>query len=36
MASSTFFLDQAESQKRQFIDAETVFLATAKAKKAAS
>jgi len=35
MASSTFFLDQSESQKRQFIDAETVFLAVAKAKKAA-
>lgn len=36
MLSSTFFLDQAESQKRQFIDAETVFLAVAKAKKAAA
>jgi hypothetical protein len=36
MASSTSFLDQSESQKRQFIDAETVFLATAKAKKAAA
>jgi hypothetical protein len=35
MASSTFFLDQSESQKRQFIDAETVFLAVAKAKKTA-
>jgi len=36
MLPSTFFLDQSESQKRQFIDAETVFLATAKAKKAAA
>jgi len=36
MLASTFFLDQSESQKRQFIDAETVFLATAKAKKAAA
>ena len=26
MSDSTFFLDQSESQKRQFIDAETVFL----------
>lgn len=36
MSSSTFLLDQSESQKRQFIDAETVFLAAAKAKKAAA
>nr|WP_315463950.1 GSU2403 family nucleotidyltransferase fold protein [uncultured Rhodoferax sp.] len=36
MPSSTFFLDQSESQKRQFIDAETVFLATAQAKKVAA
>jgi hypothetical protein len=36
MPSNTSFLDQAESQKRQFIDAETVFLAVAKAKKAAA
>lgn len=36
MLSSTLFLDQSESQKRQFIDAETVFLAAAKAKKAAA
>jgi hypothetical protein len=36
MASSTYFLDQSESQKRQFIDAETVFLATAKANDAAA
>lgn len=35
MSDSTFFLDQSESQKRQFIDAETVFLAMVKAKKAA-
>lgn len=34
MTSDTFFLDQSENQKRQFIDAETVFLAVAKAKKA--
>ena len=36
MPSSTLFLDQSESQKRQFIDAETVFLAVVKAKKAAA
>lgn len=36
MPSSTSFLDQSENQKRQFIDAETVFLAAAKAKKAAA
>jgi hypothetical protein len=36
MPSSTSFLDQSESQKRQFIDAETVFLAVIKAKKAAA
>lgn len=36
MPSSTFFLDQTESQKRQYIDAETVFLALVKAKKAAA
>lgn len=36
MSDSTYFLDQSESQKRQFIDAETVFLAAAKAKKAAA
>jgi len=36
MTSSHFLLEQSESQKRQFIDAETVFLATAKAKKAAA
>ena len=36
MPSSTLFLDQSESQKRQFIDAETVFLAVAKAKKVAA
>jgi hypothetical protein len=36
MPDSTFFLDQTESQKRQYIDAETVFLALAKAKKAAT
>ena len=35
-APSTLFLDQSESQKRQYIDAETVFLALAKAKKAAA
>jgi hypothetical protein len=35
MASSLHFLDQSESQKRQFIDAETVFLAATQAKKAA-
>ncbi|QTN28979.1 hypothetical protein HZ993_03800 [Rhodoferax sp. AJA081-3] len=34
--STTLFLDQSESQKRQYIDAETVFLALAKAKKAAA
>jgi hypothetical protein len=33
---STFFLDQSESQKRQYIDAETVFLALGKARKAAA
>lgn len=36
MPESTFFLDQSESQKRQYIDAETVFLALVKAKKAAA
>lgn len=36
MYSNTYFLDQSQSQKRQFIDAETVFLATVKAKKAAA
>lgn len=36
MPSSTLLLDQSESQRRQFIDAETVFLAAAKAKKAAA
>jgi hypothetical protein len=36
MASSLHFLDQSESQKRQFIDAETVFLAATQAKKAAT
>ena len=36
MPQTTFFLDQSESQKRQFIDAETVFLALAKAQKAAT
>jgi hypothetical protein len=36
MPSSTFLLDQSESQKRQFIDAEAVFLAVVKAKKAAA
>lgn len=36
MPSNTPFLDQSESQRRQFIDAETVFLAAAKAKKAAA
>ncbi len=36
MSSCALFLDQSESQKRQFIDAETVFLATAKAKRAAA
>lgn len=36
MLPSTLFLDQSESQKRQYIDAETVFLALAKAKKAAA
>ena len=34
--SSTLFLDQSESQKRQYIDAETVFLALTKARKAAA
>lgn len=36
MLDSTFFLDQTESQKRQYIDAETVFLALAQAKKKAT
>jgi len=36
MPSSSYFLDQSEGQKRQFIDAETVFLALAKSKKAAA
>ncbi|MDR7305289.1 GSU2403 family nucleotidyltransferase fold protein [Rhodoferax saidenbachensis] len=36
MPASTLFLDQSESQKRQYIDAETVFLALVKAKKAAA
>jgi hypothetical protein len=36
MASATYFLDQSESQKRQFIDAETVFLAAAQARQAAA
>jgi hypothetical protein len=36
MPQTTFFLDQSESQKRQFIDAETVFLALTKAQKAAT
>lgn len=36
MADGTFFLDQSESQKRQYIDAETVFLALVKARKAAA
>src|SRR3990167_1714932 len=36
MPPSTYFLDQSESQKRQYIDAETVFLALEKAKKAAA
>lgn len=36
MTSSTLVLDQSESQKRQFIDAETVFLAAVKAKKTAA
>jgi len=33
---NTLFLDLEENQKRQFIDAETVFLAAAKAKKDAA
>lgn len=36
MPISTLFLDQSESQKRQYIDAETVFNALTKAKKAAA
>lgn len=36
MPTHTLFLDQSESQKRQYIDAETVFLAFSKAKKAAA
>ena len=36
MPISTHFLDQSESQKRQYIDAETVFLALDKAKNAAA
>ncbi len=36
MFTDTPFLDQSENQKRQFIDAETVFLAAVKAKKAAA
>ena len=36
MPTNTLFLDQSESQKRQYIDAETVFLAFSKAKKAAA
>lgn len=36
MSISALFLDQSESQKRQYIDAETVFLAWTKAKKAAT
>lgn len=35
MIPSTSFLDQSENQRRQFIDAETAFLAAAKAKRAA-
>ena len=36
MPSSTYFLDQSESQRRQYIDAETVYLAAAQASSAAS
>lgn len=36
MSQSSYFLDQSESQKRQFIDAETVFLAATQARKAAA
>ena len=36
MQINPWFLEQAESQKRQFIDAETVFLAAAQAQKAAA
>ena len=36
MPASTHFFDQSEIQKRQFIDAETVFLAATNAKKAAT
>lgn len=36
MPSSPHFLDQSENQKRQFIDAETVFLASTQAARAAT
>lgn len=36
MPTSSVFFDLSESQKRQYIDAETVFLALAQAKKAAA
>lgn len=36
MIASNFFFELAENQKRQYIDAETVFLALAQAKQAAA
>jgi hypothetical protein len=36
MSTANYFLEVSESQKRQFIDAETVFLALARAKKVAA
>lgn len=36
MSTSSVFFDLSESQKRQYIDAETVFLALAQARKAAA
>jgi hypothetical protein len=36
MSTSGVFFDLSESQKRQYIDAETVFVALAQARKAAA
>ena len=36
MSPGPYFLDQSENQKRQFIDAETVFLASTQAARAAA
>ncbi|MFZ4539358.1 GSU2403 family nucleotidyltransferase fold protein [Propionivibrio sp.] len=36
MAASIYFLDLSENQKRQYIDAETVFLSLVQARKAAA